>query len=225
MWRSWWFTLVLGLAAGFLVGYMLGESQPIKPSSMPAPPQMAEGALPEGHPPIGNGATAGMSGMNDMSSSTQGNATAMLERRIAELEQMAATDPDNLPLLITLGDRCFDAMRWDEARTWYERAIEKVPDNPHVLTDLAVVYRNLDQPERSLDLLNRAIEVDPALWQAWFNKALILHDDLDRVDEAEQAMEELERLRTDNPVIPDPERLRRTLEGRKAQEAQSDTGT
>jgi len=214
MLKSWWFTLALGLAAGFFFGYMFGESQPVKPTSAPLMSQPAEGQLPEGHPPIGAGMPSGMNGM--MGGVNDANATAMMESQIAKLEQRLTTEPDNLAVLITLGNLCFDAQRWPDAQSWYERALKQVPDNPLVITDLAVVYRNLEQPAKALELLDRSLEIDPKLWQAWFNKALILHVDLNRADEAAQAIQELRKLREQNPSIPDVAELERILKDRSS---------
>ena len=51
-----------------------------------------------------------------------------------------------------------------------------------MVTDLAVVYRNLKQPEKSLELLAEARSAAPDHWQAWYNTVVVLHFDLHRAD-------------------------------------------
>lgn len=190
MMKSWWSTLTLGLAVGFVLGYLYGESQPIKPSRQPIAQRQAAGPLPEGHPPIA-GASEGQS------------AQLALERQIADLEQRLTTDPDNVAVLVALGNLCFDTERWQEAKGWYERALELAPSNPQVTTDLAVVYRNLSEPARALELLEHSLTLDDSQWQTWYNKVVVLEIDLGRSDEAASALDRLRQLREENPSIPD----------------------
>ena len=56
MYRNPWFTLILGLMAGLVIGYVLAERQPVPPGKalrlgMGTSPDQTE-ALPEGHPPV-----------------------------------------------------------------------------------------------------------------------------------------------------------------------------
>ena len=56
MYRSPWFTLILGLMAGLVIGYVLAEQQPVPPGKalrlgMGTSAGQTE-ALPEGHPPV-----------------------------------------------------------------------------------------------------------------------------------------------------------------------------
>ena len=78
----------------------------------------------------------------------RGGAVGAASRRTPETLAQAPNDPR---LMVALGNLYFDAGRWTESRLWYERAIEAGGGDPNVFTDLAVVYRNLKQPERSLD--------------------------------------------------------------------------
>ena len=105
--------------------------------------------------------------------------------------------------MVALGNLYFDAGRWTESRLWYERAIEAGGRDANVVTDLAVVYRNLQQPERSLELLGQALEEEPGHWQAVYNQVVVLHFDLHRHDEAAQALERLKVIASANPEVPD----------------------
>ena len=166
MHRNPWFTLIIGLMLGLVLGYVFAERQAVPPAA--ANPRSAgasaESGLPEGHPPVDTDA---------------GGAEAQrMSQQAAELQRMLAQSPDDPRLMVALGNLYFDAGRWTEARMWYERSLELDASDPNVLTDLAVAYRNLQQPDQSLDLLDQAIGLDREHWQAWYNKVIVLQFDL-----------------------------------------------
>ena len=190
-----WFTLVLGAMVGLVLGYVLAERQQVPPAKAAARQQAApagQQGLPDGHPPV------------DATTTNAGGGGAQgLAAQAAELEGLLARTPNDPRLMVGLGNLYFDAGRWTEARMWYERAIEIEGGDPNVLTDLAVVYRNLRQPERSLALLDQAIGIDPGHWQAVYNKVVVLHFDLHRHDEAAAALARLKEIKASNPEVPD----------------------
>ena len=201
MFKNPWFMLVIGIIVGLVMGYAVAEMQSVPPArTLQAPQQGAAAGMPEGHPPLpaSGGEAPGM-------------AAAATQQQAAELMQLLAQSPEDAGLMVALGNVYFDGARWQDARLWYERALEKSGRDPNVLTDLAVVDRNLQQYENALELLDRAIELDSRKWQAWFNRAIILHYDLHRHDEALAAVERLRALRADNPQIPDTTALEREI--------------
>ena len=192
MYKNPWFTLVIGLMTGLVLGYVFAERQPIPPAKAVVSTAGAQQSLPDGHPPIeANGPGVG------------GAEAARLAQQAAELEGALAQAPDDPRLMVALGNLYFDAGRWTESRLWYERAIEAGGRDANVLTDLAVVYRNLQQPERSLELLNEALEASPEHWQAIYNQVVVLHFDLHRHDEAAEALRRLKQVAASNPDVPD----------------------
>ena len=86
-----------------------------------------------------------------------------------------------------------------------------------MLTDLAVVYRNLGQPEEALTTLDHVLSVAPQHWQARFNRVVILHFDLHEHEAAEKALAELEALAAENPQIPDLSTLQQEVRGAQGQ--------
>lgn len=188
--RNPWFTLIIGLMLGLAVGYVLAERQPVPPAAAlrQAPPAAAGGALPEGHPPIDERAAA---------------VNQRLQERVSEIQGLLAASPDDPGLLAAMGNAYFDAERWQDARLWYERSLEAAAGDPNVMTDLAVVYRNLGESQRAVQLLERVLSARPEHWQALYNKVVILHFDLHRHDEAAAALGELQAMRDENPSIPD----------------------
>lgn len=191
MHRNPWFTLIIGLMLGLVLGYVFAERQAVPPAAVNPRPAgaSAESGLPEGHPPVDTG--------------TGGAEAQQMSQQAAELQRMLAQSPDDPRLMVALGNLYFDAGRWTEARMWYERSLELDASDPNVLTDLAVAYRNLQQPDRSLDLLDQAIGLDREHWQAWYNKVIVLQFDLHRHDEAAAALATLKEIAATNSNVPD----------------------
>jgi tetratricopeptide (TPR) repeat protein len=193
MHRNPWFTLVLGLMAGLVIGYVVAERQPVPPAKalrLGVNPQGAaqSQALPEGHPPI-EGAAAGE--------------TQRLREQVAEIEALLASNPDDAGLMAAMGNVFFDGSRWAEAREWYERSLQASPGDPNVMTDLAVVYRNLGESQRTVELLDQVIAIAPTHWQALYNKVVVYQFDLHEHDAAADALRALQELKEGNPSIPD----------------------
>jgi tetratricopeptide (TPR) repeat protein len=201
--RNPWFTLVVGLMVGLAFGYVLAERQPVPPARalrLGAPQGTAQsGGLPEGHPPVDGAA---------------GAENQAVDRQIAELQTLLAQSPGDTGLMVALGNANFDAGRWQDARVWYERALED-PNrvDANIVTDLAVVYRNLGKPQLSLEMLDRAISLDDDHWQALYNKVVVLHFDLHEHDAARQALHELQAIAETDPDVPDLSALAREVEG------------
>ena len=201
MFKNPWFTLVIGLMVGLALGYVFAEQQPIPPGKalrMGAPAAAAQGAgLPNGHPPLDEGAANPES--------------RFFEQQIAEIQGLMAQSPSDVGLKVSMADAFFELARstgdpshWQESRVWYERAMaEGRGSDPDVLTDLAVVMRNLEQSDRSLELLDRATTAEPEHWQAWFNKVIVLNFDLHNHDGAREAFLRLKDIASRNPDVPD----------------------
>jgi tetratricopeptide (TPR) repeat protein len=202
MYRNPWFTAILGLIVGLVLGYVLAERQPVPPGRalMLGAGQNAgqSGAMPDGHPPV---------------SAADGQANQLFQQQVTEIQNLLAANPTDPGLMTALGNLYFDASRWQEAEIWYKRALEGTPDDPNIITDLAVVYRNLKQPQRSLELLDRAIGIRGDHWQAWYNKVVILQFDLHDHDQAASALRTLQQLRVNDPSIPDLSGLEKEVLG------------
>jgi tetratricopeptide (TPR) repeat protein len=207
MLKSPMFTLAVGLMVGLALGYVLAERESVPPVSAM---QTAAGSsasstegLPPGHPPIDQ--TASQSPRND---------SAELTRQSASLRAMLQKNPKDAKVLAALGNLYYDHSQWPEAKGWYEQTLKVAPEDTDVLTDLAVVERNLGAHEDALQTLDRVLKIDPSHWQALYNKAIILNFDLHRHDDAKAALDKLERMRKDHPEIPDLASLRAEIAGK-----------
>ncbi len=201
MFKNPWFNLVIGLMVGLALGYVFAERQPIPPGKAlrlgtPQAPAQAEG-LPEGHPPLDQNAP--------------NPETKFFEQQISEIRGRIAQNPGDVGLKVEMGNAFFELARttgnpsqWQESRVWYETAMAEGRSNdPDVLTDLGVVLRNLQLYDRSLEVLDRAIAVEPDHWQAWFNKVIVLNFDLHDHEGASQAFGRLKEIAARNPEVPD----------------------
>ncbi len=202
MFRNPWFTLVLGLMAGLILGYVFAEQQAVPPAKAlrqginPATGQNEP--LPEGHPPVeGQTAAAGQ----------------QLRQQVGEIENLLAANPNDPKLMAAMGNVYFDASRWDEARVWYERSLAVAPDDVDVATDLAVVFRNLQQPQRTIELLDQALAIAPDHWQALYNKVVVYQFDLHEHEKAAESLNRLKQLKQQDPSIPDLSGIEREVTG------------
>ena len=202
MFRNPWFTSVLGLMVGLILGYVFAEQQPVPPAKalrQGINTAAAQGeALPEGHPPV-DGQTAA--------------ASQQLRQQVAEIEGLLDANPNDPKLMAAMGNVYFDASRWDEARAWYERSLAIAPDDVDVITDLAVSFRNLQQPQRTIELLDRALVLAPDHWQALYNKVVVYQFDLHEHDRAAESLAQLKELKKQDPTIPDLSAIEREVTG------------
>jgi len=202
MYRNPWFTLILGLMVGLVIGYVIAEQQPVPPGKalrLGMPPQAAQDDdLPDGHPPVDGSSAAD---------------TQALRQQIAEIEGLLASAPDDPGLMAALGNVYFDANRWQDAREWYEKSLQISSGEPNIITDLAVVYRNLGEPQRAIELLDQAIAINADHWQAWYNKVVVYNFDLHDHDAANEALRTLQDLKKSNPGIPDLSSLEQEVHG------------
>ena len=183
-----WVFLVVGLMIGLIIGYVVADRQARSEMVSLAPPSSTgtAAAPPAPRPPRADSAPS-----------------SAVHQELSAIDALLADDPGNGRLLVARGNILFDAHRWEEARVTYEEALQAIGTDADVETDLAVVYRNLKQPERALEILEGVLQRDPKHWQAVYNRVIILHFDLHRHDEAVKAFDGLEALANENPSIPD----------------------
>ncbi len=192
------FPFLIGLMLGLALGYVLAERQPVPPAKALMALQQGSGeALPPGHPPVEN---------------TEPPQDAELDQQVKSLTTMLADDPDNVEVVTALGNLFFDHSRWDEAQRWYRKALELKPGDVNVMTDYAVVLRNLGKGQEALDILNTVLAKDPGHWQALYNKVIVLNFDLHRHADAIEELKKLESMRSSHPDIPDLDALRKKIE-------------
>jgi cytochrome c-type biogenesis protein CcmH/NrfG len=128
-------------------------------------------------PPMpGGGAGGGMGAAPALPMPAPGGAD--VQRRIASEEQLVAQDPKNVQGWIALGNDYFDTKQRQKAIDAYARALELSPNNPDVLTDQGVMYRELGQFDKAVANFKKASQIDPRHAQSSYNLGVVYAYDL-----------------------------------------------
>lgn len=119
----------------------------------------------------------------------QGNPDLMGEA-VAELRQALALNPDLTQARMILARIYLDLARASRARDELQIALDKVPDNPQLLTLMAEAERQLGNPKKAVELSRHVLEIDPKFDQARYYLGLALID----LRQTAAAIQELERV-------------------------------
>ncbi len=187
--------LVIGILIGFLAGYFLQEEiakvQPVRriagsdtgaaTAAPPGAPRMpaAPGAAPAAGA-MGGGPVAG---------------------EVIELQQRITDNPDDAEAVLGLARLNLQISNWERAAELLQRYLELEPESPNELVDLAVVQRTLAQYDEALSSLDRALELAPDHWVAYYNKAVVLIVDLQRLDDAALVVETMQEMRPEDQDV------------------------
>ncbi len=87
-------------------------------------------------------------------------------------------EPDNLELLIGLGNGYFDIGQYYAAIEAYNKALAIKPDIPDVLVDLGIMYRRVEKYDDALEQFKKALEYDPKHVNSYLNMAVVYKFDL-----------------------------------------------
>jgi cytochrome c-type biogenesis protein CcmH/NrfG len=121
--------------------------------------------------------------------------------QIFQLEKMTKENPDDVAAWTSLGNLYFDTGNHQKAITAYTRSLALNPDNANVMTDLGVMYRRSGKPKKAIESFDKAAKIDPKHETALFNKGIVLMHDLNNLDGAIGAWEELVKR---NPAATSP---------------------
>lgn len=94
------------------------------------------------------------------------------EDAIREAREIIRRDPNNIPARYISAVALFSIKRYDAARTILEHLLDRFPQHPFILNNLAWLYSTAEdpkirQPERALELARRAIVLLPDVPQVW----------------------------------------------------------
>jgi cytochrome c-type biogenesis protein CcmH/NrfG len=176
------FALVGGLAVGFIAGYFVfgGDSKEATGAvvaAAPAAPVMLAPSLGGGIP---GAAPAAMPSGPVLPS-------AEVQARIARIEAALLADPKNFAAWFSLGNEYFDTHQHQKAVDAYAKGLAIKPDDPNVLTDQGVMYRDLGQFDKALANFQKANKLDPSHVQSLFNIGVVYANDLHKPEEAAKA--------------------------------------
>lgn len=134
---------------------------------------------------------------------------ANLQLNIQLMEKMVAEDPGNRGAWVQLGHAYFDSRQPVKAIEAYNKALELDPNDPDVLTDQGVMFRDMGWFDRAEENFIKANELNPAHAQSLFNLGVVYRYDM---NDANRAREVWTRYLQVNPSGPGSENIRRELQ-------------
>jgi len=143
-------------------------------AGMVAGPSTAGQSLPPGHPAV-NGKTGG---------STPAPVTNdAVKQKIAQLETASADQPNNVAVLLDLGDAYFLGQRYQQAARTFRAALALDPGNATATVRLAMVWHADGQSQRAAQAIKAVLVKNPGNQEAHYSMAIIYFS-TDRVSEA-----------------------------------------
>lgn len=170
-------TGVAGILFGVIVGYIIGA---------------------------GNGPAAIGSALPPQSQSSP-HVHLVDEGELQAYRNILKDDPKNAKAAAQLGNKLYDAGRFEEAIPYYRQALEVAPADVNISTDLATAIYYAGRPDEALAQIERSLALDPKHGQTLFNQGIIRRDG--KKDRA-GAVESWERLLKLNPDYPEAARVR-----------------
>ncbi len=132
---------------------------------------------------------------------------------IAKMEEILKSDPNNLQLLIHLGNLYYNSHNPEKAIATYERALALDRKNPDVLTDCGSMYRELKNYNKALAYFKEASQISPQHYQSWFNMGITYREDLKQY---QKAIDAWNQLLVNNPNSPNAAQVREEIQKTKA---------
>lgn len=223
--------IVIGLLAGFMIGFFFANSVNqgalVPTASTTAgstgPGMQPGGQLPEGHPAVpGQGGAGGGGGaipevqaaiekakQNPTDFDAQMKAAELFyqiqrfEGAIEFLKKATEIKPDDYGALVQLGNAYFDANKFDDAEKTYTKALAKKADDVDVRTDLGLTFVFRDDPnyDRAIQEFKKVLETSPNHTQALQNLTVAYTKKSDATN-ANATLARLESVDANNTAIP-----------------------
>ena len=174
--------VVMGLLAGFLIGYFTCTARTANqvPATIAAAvPMPSPGVALTGMPSN----TGGMPGA--MPGSTEAQA------RIFSNMQIVAREPKNVNAWKQLGNDYFDTHQPQKSVDAYAKVLELEPNNADILTDQGVMYRQLMAYDKAIANFEKSSKLDPKHTQSLFNMGVVYSQDLKQNEKAIKAWNRL----------------------------------
>jgi cytochrome c-type biogenesis protein CcmH/NrfG len=181
------FALAGGIVAGFLAGYFAGASGAKDATGSTTAAPTAGVVLPA--PSLGGGMAPGAAGAAAPGQIPPGMGlpNAEVQARIIRLEGVVKAEPKNHDAWVGLGNDYFDSHQPQKAVDAYAKALALKPDDPDILTDQGVMYRQLNQFDKAIANFQKASKINPSHVQSLFNLGIVYAGDLNKPDEAAKA--------------------------------------
>jgi tetratricopeptide (TPR) repeat protein len=179
-----------GLAFGFLLGFGLFRAIDTRPGRASA--ETASNEIPGPMGPAAPTQTTGGGG---------GGGGAPMMAEINALKERVSSNPKDVQAWSRLANIYQDAGMFEPAIGFYQRAVELLPNNANLLTDMAICYQEQKQFDKALELLERAQKADPANWQSLYNIVVVAGLEMRRFERADAALARLQEIHPDAPNL------------------------
>ena len=183
---------VAGMAFGVILGWLIGAQQLGRTAIVPAAPPVQQSAAPASGPAGGR------------------QAPPLDQARVDQLTATVNGDPKNTTALVQLANVYFDAERFTDAISWYEKALALDPKNPDVSTDLGVSYYYTNRTDEALKRFEESLRINPKHTKTLLNKGIVLAFGKQDLRGAQAEWEKVVSLA---PNSPEGQAAKRALEG------------
>jgi tetratricopeptide (TPR) repeat protein len=183
---------VAGMAFGVILGWLIGAQQLGRTAIVPTAAPVQQSAAPPPGPAGGR------------------QAPPLDQARVDQLTATVNSDPKNMTAIVQLANVYFDAERFTDAISWYEKALALDPKNPDVSTDLGVSYYYTNRTDEALKRFEESLRINPKHTKTLLNKGIVLafgKEDL------KGAAAEWQKVVDLAPGTPEGEAAKRALEG------------
>jgi tetratricopeptide (TPR) repeat protein len=133
-----------------------------------------------------------------------------VEQRIAMTQQLVVQDPKNVRAWVALGNDYFDSRQFQKSIDAYANALALEPNNPDVLTDQGVMYREIHQPDKALANFLKANQIAPRHFQSLFNAGVVYAYDL---NDPKKAIDTWNKIIAADPSGPFASQSRAAIQG------------
>jgi len=109
------------------------------------------------------------------------------QQKIKILKEVVGREPANHNAWVQLGHNFFDSGQQMDAIEAYDKALELDANDPNVLTDQGVMYRQVGWFDKAVNNFIKANKLNPNHPQSLFNLGLVYRDDLQDTQKAKEA--------------------------------------
>ena len=136
-----------------------------------------------------------------------------LQQQINTLEEILAKDPNNRQAWVQLGHSYFDSKNPMKAIEAYDKALALDDNDPDVLTDQAIMFRQLGWYEKAIETFQQANKLNPKHANSLFNMGLVYMQDIGDNEKAKQAFNRFLELVPSGPAADRARRMIMHMEG------------
>ncbi len=183
----------LSLAIGIAVGFYVHRSQTPASSAMAPAPQVVETASTGAVPPL---TTTALPSPAQLKQAADQQAAPMLEQ--------LKTQPQNVDLLIGLGNIYYDAKQYPSAIDYYSKALKIRPEDTSVRTDMGTAYWYSGNADSAIAEFKKTLTYDPNKADTLFNLGIV---EMQGKKDAPAALSAWQKLLDTNPNYPNKENV------------------